>query len=276
MSNKELDEQWQSLVKARQERDISFPYSDRPLMLLECVIELWREYLGNNKNYREYCEAKRNGEVGVCEKLEKVFENLPVVYEDWGDFYDESGLSEWETWIKSRRHLFGLCEINFSEDGAVFDPYEYVVNIAVPLYTTKDELLNLVSDFLDKVPVILGEGCQYKVTSIKGMDLYKIYEMLIKYNYIVATLDANPSVKGEIKYGGVSSLMEDLVDESSALMSYLKMKWDTKKGGNPTAIYRMLNDYYKCVDATIYGEFPRRSRKDSDNSDFTMDGANPV
>lgn len=241
-------------------KDISFPFPDQPLLLLENIIELWREFFKRNKNYRNYCDAKRIGDVNACKGLARKYIKLPDLYDDWGDLYDESGINEWETWIERRRHLFGLCKVDFSDDLVVYDPDSFVWNIAIPKGVTKEELLNLFGRFLDRYPLLFGGGQKYKVTSVQGEDLNKMYEMLTKLNYVVEFLGADLSEMGDFDFCDVKEFYKHL-KERDELRAYLKVNWNIDEyDENPSRIYKMLRDYYACVDATIHGEFPRTKK----------------
>lgn len=250
-------------------KDISFNIPNNPLLLLESIIQLWRDFFKRNKDYRKYCDAKRSGDVASCKIMEGTFERLSDLYEDWGDLYDGSEADEWEAWIEPRRHLFGLCKVDFSDDVVVYDPDSFVRNIAIPKGVTKAELLKLIDGFLDRYPLLLGEGQQYTVTSVQGEDLNDMYERLTRLNYVVEFLGADLSVMGNFDFCGVKEFFDHL-KERDEIRTYLKLNWNINEHDeDPSRIYKMLRDYYACVEVTIHGEFPRRPKKTRENEELS-------
>ncbi len=74
----------------------------------------WFRCLKLNKDYKQYCDAKRDNDQVLISRLEKMFKNISTLYEDWGDIHSFSERAAkrqyWKEWLNERRHLF------FNED----------------------------------------------------------------------------------------------------------------------------------------------------------------
>ncbi|ONA10950.1 hypothetical protein AQ875_21475 [Burkholderia pseudomallei] len=130
----------------------------------------WYRYFRENGDYRAYCEARRVGDGETCSDLEGQFERIAELYEDWGDIHKGRPMhkneSAWRLWLYEHRHLF-LTEV---------PPIRTLVTLAevpcsgvaiqIPVTVSKDELLQLLTEFVE-------QGCvDLRNTSTPKYQLY--------------------------------------------------------------------------------------------------------
>lgn len=114
----------------------------------------WYRYFRENVDYKAYCEARRDGDGEICSELEGRFERIAELYEDWGDIHGGRPMhkneSAWRKWLYARRHLF-LTEV---------PPIRTLVTLAelprtgvaiqIPASVSKDELLQLLTEYVEQ------------------------------------------------------------------------------------------------------------------------------
>lgn len=212
---------------------------------LRNIIYFWRECLGENHIYYEYCYAKRSGDEILCERLIRDASDssgvsyLSDIYMDFGDFYEGSGQEGFDDWFKPRAHLFGLQRIDI-----------VVSDGSKPLsLDDQNHILNMTYDFLrEKAKYVLNLPSKRPI-------IYSLYR-LWQANVINETLCQVDESGG--RYYTEYRLAKQLT-RSLWLQNYLGFAWDlsTSLNGNYVSVVRRADKFYKsCIESTIFNIFP--------------------
>lgn len=115
----------------------------------------WFRYFKENTDYKAYCTARRIGDRTAYALLEGQFERISELYSDWGDIHDLTSMHKnemnWRVWLYERRHLFFVdvppvklltLPITEMDTGSIA--------LQIPNVVTKDEVLLLLTEFIDK------------------------------------------------------------------------------------------------------------------------------
>jgi hypothetical protein len=136
------------------------------------LVWFWFRFFRLNENFKKYCEARRNVDDVTRRRLEKEFQKIEELYNDWGDihilpdmYHDD--LIEWKAWLNNKRSLFFVHDIEIV-DTCDESPEGGKISISIPTGLNKIQLCRLFEEFVVKNPGILGSGPKYSLTSIKG------------------------------------------------------------------------------------------------------------
>lgn len=114
-------------------------------------VSFWVQSLSANQDYASYCTAREKCDVTRCIELEKQFDRIASIYEDFGsvDGIDSRGIDSpyWSAWFEPRRHLFMLEPTEIIAQGSA-TPMESVLELAIPLAATPEETSKTVIRFL--------------------------------------------------------------------------------------------------------------------------------
>lgn len=115
----------------------------------------WMYHLSKNEDYKKYCEAKRTGDVVVCDEIECKFPKISLIYEDVGElvFTVLHPGWQWDAWFDSHIDLFvpQAAEVEIIEQ----DDYDKSVHtshrvLKVPLGLSSKEAKKMFAKFSDE------------------------------------------------------------------------------------------------------------------------------
>lgn len=257
------------------ESEIPFDVATLPEPALHTLlVREWLKCFQQNTDFKSYCAAKRDGNGETCTTLEQAHTRIAELYEDWGDIHMLPPMNEsnnWWQWFEPRQHLFILPEVEIA------DPIEWLAEpdgttlVAIPKGLRKEQLLQVMAEFVANHPDILGTGPKYEIQRVKGETLpdtlkriyrartvhlmqviQKVYSGTSKSfsskaaGSVVRTLEANRIfgfdwfINGEVN----QKLFEEGKLPSEELKSYTK------------TIDNLRKSYQVCIDNTILGVFP--------------------
>jgi hypothetical protein len=115
----------------------------------------WYRYFMENEDYKAYCLARSIDDSATCDQLESQFERIAELYRDWGDIHALKTMHRnempWKAWLYERRHLFfvDVPQIRPLTLPAI-EIDRGAVAMQMPATATKDEILRLFAEFVDK------------------------------------------------------------------------------------------------------------------------------
>ncbi|AMP70781.1 hypothetical protein PP715_13995 [Ralstonia solanacearum] len=241
------------------------------------LIVEWLKCFWLNPDFEAYCEAKRTGDARTCAALEATHTRIAELYEDWGDIHALPSVHDNETvlnWYGAKQHLFTLPE------ATVADPLDWLAEsdgttlVAIPNGLRKEQLLQVLADFVSNHPELLGDGPKYEVTPIRGerpvdtlKRLHRAYPV-----YLMLTVGKLGAVKSAPAKAAKSILRTQVAnrlfgfnwfvhgDVNKKLLEQDKLPADEVKGYTRT-IYDLDKFYQASIDGTIRGVFPATTAK---------------
>ncbi|WP_439671210.1 hypothetical protein AEMCBJ_01670 [Cupriavidus necator] len=244
----------------------------RTLLIVE-----WLKCLHLHPDFKAYCDAKREGDAEACTALETRHSRIAELYEDWGDIHALVSVHDSETvleWYGPRQHLFALPE------ATVVDPIEWLAQpgnttlVAIPNGLRKEQLMQVLTDFVSNHPELLGDGPKYKITPIKGKRPADTLERLYRARtvYLALTIGKLGGVKGAPTNAAKAILRSEREsrllgfdwfvhgDVNKKLLEQDKLPADDLKDYTRT-IYDLDKFYQASIDGTIRGTFPATPTK---------------
>lgn len=126
----------------------------------------WYRYFKENGDYKAYCEARRDGDSEICSDLEGRFDRIAELYKDWGDIHSGKRLykneSSWREWLYERRHLFLIEVPPIRTLVTLSEVPRNGIAIQIPNTVSKDELLQLLAEFIERDYAELGDTLKPK------------------------------------------------------------------------------------------------------------------
>lgn len=133
-------------------------------------VSLWYQCLALNLDYSAYCDAKEQGKLKKCRDLERRFERIASIYDDFGtlDGWPDQGTSSpaWKEWFEPRRHLF-ISSATVIQSCVDYTPNAQSLLIAVPLQmdasSTVQLVVKLIAEHYKKNPVTATQHPKYRL-----------------------------------------------------------------------------------------------------------------
>ncbi|AYY98416.1 hypothetical protein EGY19_13815 [Burkholderia multivorans] len=238
------------------------------------VIREWLKCFQQNADFKAYCDAKRDGDAATCAALELAHARIAELYEDWGDIHILPSMNEssdWWDWFEPRQHLFCLPDVE------IIDPIERLAEpdgttlVAIPNGLRKEQLLQVLMEFVASHPDILGDGPKYQIQRVKGESLgdtlkrihraRTVYLMQIVQNVDPSTIKSFSSRAASSvvrsreanRYLGFGWFINGQVNQK--LFEDGKLPSEELKNYTKT-IDNLRKSYQACIDNTMLGIFP--------------------
>jgi len=81
----------------------------------EKLIFEWLRFFRKNEKFKSYCNAKRSGNIEICERMESNNSKISALYEDWADIHVLPSVDQdspaWKDWINEKGYLFGFNRV---------------------------------------------------------------------------------------------------------------------------------------------------------------------
>lgn len=253
--------------------DSKFDLSTLPDEVIHMLLVTeWLKCFWLNADFEVYCEAKRIGDAGASAALETEHPRIAELYDDWGDIHALPSVDDSETvleWYGPRQHLFALPE------ATVADPIEWLAEpvgttlVSIPNGLRKEQLLQVLADFVTNHPQLLGDGPKYEVTPIKGERPADTLKRLYRARtvYLALAIGKLGGTKGAPTKAAKSILRTEGAnrvfgfdwfvhgDLNRKLLEQDKLPADEVKGYTRT-ISDLDKFYQASIDGTIRGIFP--------------------
>ncbi|MGA3706676.1 hypothetical protein ACI2TA_25730 [Ralstonia nicotianae] len=263
------------------ESDDRFDFATLPdgaihtLMIIE-----WLKCLHLHPDFEAYCVAKRTDDADACAALEAEHPRIAELYEDWGDVHALPSVDDSETvlgWYGPRQHLFAVPEAE------VVDPIEWVTErsnttlVAIPNGLTREQLLQVLGNFVSDHPEILGNGPKYEVMPIKGERPAATLKRLHQARPVFFALSGLFAGKRDLVKGLPAKVATTILksegpnrrlgfnwfvhgDVNKRLLEQDKLPSEELKSYTKT-IDNLDKFYRACIDNTIRGIFPTTTPK---------------
>ncbi|MHA6847042.1 hypothetical protein [Ralstonia syzygii] len=271
-------------LRAAQESDDSddqFDFATLPDGAIHMLLIIeWLKCLHLHPDFEAYCNAKRTGDADTCATLEQEHPRIAELYEDWGDIHALPSVHDSETvleWYGPRQHLFAPPE------ATVVDPIEWLTArsnttlVAVPNGLTREQLLEVLDDFVSEHPEMLGNGPKYQVMSIKGERPAATLKRLYQARPVFLALSGLFAGKRDLIKGLPAKVATTILksegpnrrlgfnwfvhgEVNKRLLEHDNLPSEELKGYAKT-IDNLDKFYRACVDSTIRGIFPTTTPK---------------
>ncbi|MGN7100322.1 hypothetical protein ACTHR6_01850 [Ralstonia holmesii] len=257
--------------------DSKFDLSTLPDEVIHMLLVTeWLKCFRTNPDFKAYCEAKRTADAGTCAALEATHARIAELYEDWGDIHVLSSLQEegvFMDWFAEKQHLFTLPK------ATVADPIEWLAEpegttlVVIPNGLRKEQLLQVLTDFVSNHPELLGDGPKYEITPVKGERQVDTLKRLHRARtvYLALAIGKLGAVKNASAQAAKSILRTEGANRvlrfnwfvhgevNKKLLEQDKLPADELK--DYTRTIGNLDKFYRaCIDSTIRGVFPATTK----------------
>lgn len=236
----------------------------------------WMECFRKNVDFKSYCDAKRIGDVETCSVLEGMHVRIAELYDDWGDIHiqQEDDPEGWRLlWGLATNPIFAFPEAETSSPAlwSMLQNSDNAALIKIPRGLRKEQLLDVLTDFVDANPEILGDGPKYEIRQINGKSREDVLKLVrrasLAYGFVTESKPEGVSMNAMAE-----KFVRQVVDDPEA-RAMLGLNWRihgelNKKrfaqGNLPadeiesyTRTVINLNKFYAaCIEGTIRGMFP--------------------
>ncbi|CAE6687965.1 hypothetical protein [Paraburkholderia haematera] len=236
----------------------------------------WTICFRKNADFKAYCDAKRSGDAEMCSVLEAKHVRIAELYEDWGDIHvspEDDPESLRLLYSLATNPLFALPEAEKSGVAlwSRLQKSDHAALVKIPKGLRKEQLLEVLADFVEENPDILGDGPKYEIGQIKGKSREDVLKLVrrasLAYKFLTDMRPEGVSTKAMAE-----KFIQQVVDDPEA-RSMLGLNWrihgelnqqlfeQGKRSAdeikNYTRTLTNLNDFYAaCIEGTIRGTFP--------------------
>ena len=121
-------------------------------VMTEEWVSFWYLCLNENLDYSRYCEARKKSDAVTRAELERRFDKIAEIYDDFGEMqgWPPLGIDDprWKAWFEPRRHLF-MVEPQEVGQPALYKSQPQHLLLAIPLHPEIDQTVKAVKVFLE-------------------------------------------------------------------------------------------------------------------------------
>lgn len=254
------------------------PMSKKMVHLL--LMHEWKKCFQQNADFKAYCDAKRSGDAKTHSALEEKHARIAELYDDWGDIHATPSEADQDLglgWLHTQGSLFSFPEVEKS--GVLrwqrLQKADNAILVKIPKGLRKDQLLDVIADFVEENPDVLGDGPKYEISYLKGKQpeetLKYVRRASIAHLYLTDKKSAGGSTKDHAE-----TVIRAIVSDPE-VRSMLGLNWrihgelnqqlfeqDKRSADeikNYTRTLTNLNNFYAdCIDGAIRGTFPSKMK----------------
>lgn len=233
----------------------------------------WYRYFKENADYKAYCEARRDDDWDACAALERRFERIAELYEDWGDIHHGKRLykneSSWREWLYERRHLFFTEVPSIKTLNNLAEVERNSIAIQIPATVSKDELLELFATFVDfeQTTLRVASNPKYQLYAPEGRIDQSTFQSVKKAFYVNAAAQQHVWFPNTNAGTGLEIMALELKTQLGFSWELDSDQEDRLRNGTlsmleldslkrQVARYKAQFDAY--VENTIHGVFPKK------------------
>lgn len=240
------------------------------------LLRHWLHYFKENRDFEDYCEAKRNNDKAACKKLERKFVRISELYEDWGDIHalpsmvDSEG-KNWGKWLAKKSHLFFESPITLHSVPPK-NIHGTDLLISIPSTASKNYLEKLFKEFLNKHEELIDIPIKYPFNVIRAESKATTLKRLDQASMVIDLLsmdedEYSKDPESKFSHAQIAALILKLPILQYEFGWFDDGKSSVYKGPDHISTNKVINSckrkiinlmhfHRACIENTINGEFP--------------------